>query len=61
MDTLTTENLYDRFVKLNEDLADKEENEPTDVSESQDEFNNVELDNSNLNTVEHEISACVYI
>ena len=61
MDTLTTENLYDRFVKLNEDLADKEENEPTDVSESQDKFNNVELDNSNLNTVEHEISACVYI
>ena len=36
------------LCKLNEDLADQDENELTDVSESQDEFNNVDLDNSNL-------------
>ena len=49
-DTLTSENFYDHFVKLNEDLADQEENDLTDVSESQDEFNNVDLNNSNLNS-----------
>ena len=31
-------------------LSFQEENEPTDVSESQDELNNVDLDNSNLNS-----------
>ena len=49
VDTLTAENFYEHFVKLNEDSADREENEPT-VGERQEEFGNINLDNSNLNS-----------
>ena len=49
VDTLTAENYYEHFVKLNEDLADWEESEPTYVGERQEEFGNINLDNSNLN------------
>ena len=50
MDTLTAENFYEHFVKLNENLADQEESEPTYAGERQEEFGNINLDNSNPNS-----------
>ena len=50
MYSLTAENLYEHFVKLNENLADREESEPTFVGERQEQFGNINLDNSNLNS-----------
>ena len=50
VDTLTTENFYEHFVKLNENLANQEESEPTYLGEGQEEFGNINLDNSNLNS-----------
>ena len=50
VDTLTTENFYEHFVKLNENLADQEESEPTYLEERQEEFGNINLDNSSLNS-----------
>ena len=41
VETLTAENFYEHFVKLNEYLADREESEPTYVDERQEEFGNI--------------------